>query len=258
VGHGRVGSVAGVRYHRCMPDPTAAIVVVGNEILSGKTEDTNSRFLIRELRELGVRVVRLVVVPDVVDEVATAVRECSARCDHVFTSGGVGPTHDDITLEGVARAFGVPLQRHPQLERVLRDFYGERITESHLRMAQVPEGSELVGRGSWPALCCRNVYVLPGVPELLRRKFSAIRERFRGDAFHLGEVFSSLDEGLLAAILEAVVADFPDVEVGSYPRLVGTEWRVKITLESRDATRVKQARQALLERLPAESLLPPD
>jgi molybdenum cofactor synthesis domain-containing protein len=241
-----------------MPDPTAAIVVVGNEILSGKTEDTNSRFLIKELRELGVRVVRVLVVPDVVDEVAAAVRECSDRCDHVFTSGGVGPTHDDITLLAVARAFDVPLQRHAQLERVLRDFYGERLTESHLRMAQVPAGAELVGRGSWPALCYRNVYVLPGVPELLRRKFASFRDRFRGDAFHLGEVFSSLDEGLLAAILEEVVAAFPDVEVGSYPRLVGTDWRVKITLESRDAARVKLARQALLERLPAESLLPPE
>ncbi|MBI5477658.1 MAG: competence/damage-inducible protein A [Deltaproteobacteria bacterium] len=241
-----------------MPETTAAIVVIGNEILSGKTEDTNSRFLIKELRELGVRVVRLVVVPDAVDEIAAVVRECSERCDHVFTSGGVGPTHDDVTLAGVARAFGVPLQRHPQLERVLREFYGERITERHLRMAEVPEGAELCGRGRWPALCCRNVYVLPGVPDLLHRKFTSLRERFRGDAFHLGEVFSSLDEGLLAAILEEVVAAFPDVEVGSYPRLAGTEWRVKITLESRDAARVKQARLALLERLPAESLLPPE
>jgi molybdenum cofactor synthesis domain-containing protein len=241
-----------------MPDATAAIVVIGNEILSGKIEDTNSRFLLRELRELGVRVVRVVVVPDVIDDIAAAVRECSERCDYVFTSGGVGPTHDDVTLAGVARAFGVPLRRHAHLEGVLREFYGERITESHLRMAEVPEGAELCGRGRWPALSCRNVYVLPGVPDLLHRKFASIRDRFRGDAFHLGEVFTSLDEGLLASMLEEVVSAFPDVEVGSYPRLVGTEWHVKITLESRDATRVRQARQALLERLPAESLLPPE
>jgi molybdenum cofactor synthesis domain-containing protein len=241
-----------------MPDPTAAIVVVGNEILSGKTEDTNSRFLIKELRALGVRVVRLLVVPDVVAEVAAAVRECSHRCDHVFTSGGVGPTHDDITLAGVAQAFDVPLRRHPQLEGVLREAYGARITDAHLRMAELPEGAELVGRSRWPALRCRNVYVLPGVPELLHRKFASIRDLFRGDAFHLGEVFSSLDEGLLAPLLEEVVAAFPDVQIGSYPRLLGATWHVKITLESRDASRVRLARQALLDRLPADSLLPPE
>jgi len=100
--------------------------------------------------------------------------------------------------------------------------------------------------------------MLPGVPELLRRKFASIRESFRGDAFHLGEVFTSLDEGVLAPHLDEVVAAFPDVEVGSYPRLVGEIWRVKVTFESRDAARVQQARQAFLDRLPPGSLLPPD
>jgi molybdenum cofactor synthesis domain-containing protein len=252
-----VGKAAGVRYHLVMPETTAAIVIVGNEILSGKTEDTNSRFLIKELRGLGVRVVRVLVIPDVVAEVAAAVRECSARCDYVFTSGGVGPTHDDITLAGVAEAFGVPLRRHPQLEGVLRDFYGARITDSHLRMAELPDGAELVGGSKWPTLRCRNVYVLPGVPDLLHRKFASVRDLFHGEAFHLGEVFSSLDEGLLAPLLDEVVAAYPDVEVGSYPHLAGATWHVKITFESRDATRMRLARQALLDRLPPDSLLPP-
>ena len=104
-----------------MKIPTAAILVIGDEILSGKTEDQNARLLIGELRELGVALRRIVTIPDDVEEVAVAVRELSARFDHVFTSGGVGPTHDDVTLAGVARAFDVPLVRHPNLEARLND-----------------------------------------------------------------------------------------------------------------------------------------
>jgi len=241
-----------------MSGPTAAIIVVGNEILSGKAEDTNSRFLIAELRGLGVQLQRLVVVPDVLDDVAAVVRECSARFDHVFTSGGVGPTHDDLTFAAVARAFDVPLRRHAALEAVLREAYGARLTEPHLRMADLPDGAELVGGGRWPAVRCRNVYVLPGVPEFFRRKFASIRERFTASPFHVREVITSLDEGLLAPHLDRVVEAFPDVAVGSYPRLVGERWRVKVILESRDETRAAAARAALLATLPPESVLPAD
>src|SRR6185295_11165793 len=107
--------------------PTAAIIVVGDEILSGKFVEENAAYLITELRRLGVAVRRVEYIPDVLDEIAAAVRGASARYDHVFTSGGVGPTHDDLTMEGVARAFGVKVVRHPELERLLRGFYGERL-----------------------------------------------------------------------------------------------------------------------------------
>src|SRR5262245_23239096 len=108
---------------------TAAVVVIGDEILSGKYADENASYLVRELRELGVALRKIVVIPDVVEEIAETVRACAARYDHVFTSGGVGPTHDDLTMEGVARAFGVGVVRHPELEAMLRAFYGDRLQE---------------------------------------------------------------------------------------------------------------------------------
>src|SRR5262245_478184 len=107
------------------PVPTAAILVIGDEILSGKTEEQNARLLISELRELGVALKRIAVIPDEIDEVAAAVYDLSSRFDHVFTSGGVGPTHDDVTILGVARAFDTPIVRHPDLERKIKSFFGE-------------------------------------------------------------------------------------------------------------------------------------
>src|SRR5215475_7229293 len=164
-----------------MSVPTAAILVIGDEILSGKTEDKNARLLIGELRELGVALRRILVIPDDVDEVAAAVRDLTNRFNHIFTSGGVGPTHDDVTIVGVARAFNVPIIRHPELERRIKSYFGAEVDESRLRMADIPEGSELIDAPElrWPLLSCKNVYILPGVPEHFSRKFLAIRERFR-------------------------------------------------------------------------------
>ena len=176
---------------------SAGIILIGDEILSGKVEDENARFLITELRELGVSLRQIIVIPDVLDEIAAAVREFSARFDHVFTSGGVGPTHDDLTMEGVARAFDTRVHRHPQLEQMLRRHYGERLEERNLRMAEVPEGITLSGT-EWPVMAMRNVYILPGIPDIFRAKFKSIRERFRGDPFYLRCVFTSDEEGRIA------------------------------------------------------------
>src|SRR5215470_622925 len=164
-----------------MSAPTAAIVVIGDEILSGKFADENAAHLIRELRELGVALRRIEVIPDEIEEIGQTVRAASERYDHVFTSGGVGPTHDDVTIEAIARAFGVGVVRHPILEGMLRAYYGSRLEERNLRMAEVPEGAEMIiaDAPSWPVTSFRNIYILPGVPVIFRRKFAAIRERFR-------------------------------------------------------------------------------
>ena len=236
-----------------MPAPTAAIVVIGDEILSGKFADENAAYLIRELRELGVALRRIEVIPDVLDDIAAAVRAASARHDHVFTSGGVGPTHDDVTIEGIARAFAVRVVRHPTLEELLRGYYGARLEERNLRMAEVPEGAEMIpaDHPSWPVTCFRNIYILPGVPAIFRRKFGAIRERFRAAPFFVRRVYCMAEEGAIAPTLDAVVADFPGVAVGSYPRFDATDFRVLVTLESKDEARVAAAAAALVERLPA-------
>jgi molybdenum cofactor synthesis domain-containing protein len=232
---------------------TASLVLIGNEILSGKIADANAPYLCRELRELGVDVRRISVIPDEVDVIAAEIAACARGWDFVFTSGGVGPTHDDVTMEGVARALGVPVVRHPELVALLRRYYGDRLTETHLKMAEVPEGAQLVADEAvrFPTIVAGNVYILPGVPEIFRQKFQAIRERFRDQPYHLKNVFVSIGEGTLADYLNALLREFPALLLGSYPELANPEYRVKVTLESRDAGYLAQALGALLSRLPA-------
>src|SRR6476661_5014343 len=145
---------------------TAGIVVIGDEILSGTFADENASFLIRELRSLGVDLRRITVIPDVLEDIADTVPWCATRFDLVFTSGGVGPTHDDVTMAGIARGFGVGVARHPELERRVRAYWGDKLAEANLRLAEIPDGAELVfGKDTtWPVVCMRNVYILPGVP----------------------------------------------------------------------------------------------
>lgn len=235
---------------------TAAILIIGNEILSGKVDDENARYLLHELRGLGVAVGRVEIVPDVEDDIASSVRALSARFDHVFTSGGVGPTHDDVTLPAVAAAFDMPVVRHPELEALLRRSYGDRLHERDLRMADVPAGARLEsgpgGPGSiWPVVVVRNVWVLPGVPSIFRRKFEAVRELFRAAPIYGRALYSREGEGSIAAVLDGVVADFPGVEIGSYPHLDAPDYRVKITVDGRDRVAVTAAADALAERLGA-------
>jgi len=233
---------------------TAGIILVGNEILSGKIEDANAAYLCRELRALGVDVGRITVIPDEVRLIADEVAAFSRAFDVVFTSGGVGPTHDDVTIEGVARAMGVPVVRDPYLVELLERYYRGRVTEAALRMAEIPEGAELVGGETvrFPTILMRNVYVLPGVPEIFRAKFEALRERFRDQPIHLRNVFVSIGEGTLADFLNRLLEDFPLLQLGSYPEFSNPEYKVKVTLESRDRGYVEQALADFLARLPAD------
>ena len=221
----------------------AAVVIIGNEILSGKFADENARFLIGELRDLGVALGRISVIPDDIDDIAETVPRCAARFDAVFTSGGVGPTHDDVTMAGLARGFSTRVVRHPVLEELLRQYYGDRMSDSHLRLAEVPEGAELVyGEDSaWPVLAYRNVYILPGVPSLFRRKFLSIRERFRSRPFFIARIYVMADETTIAPDLNRLVVAHPQVSFGSYPRFDETEYRVLLTVESQDRAEVMSA-----------------
>jgi molybdenum cofactor synthesis domain-containing protein len=236
---------------------TAGIILIGNEILSGKIVDANASYLCRELRTLGVDVRRIVVVPDEVGVIAGAVAAFSGEFDHVFTSGGVGPTHDDVTIAGVARAMGVRVVRHPDLVALLETYYRGKVTDAHLRMSEVPEGAQLLGGDAlrFPAVVVRNVHVLPGVPEIFRQKFEAIRERFRGEPILLRNVYVRMGEGTLADYLNRLLADFPQVLLGSYPEFSNPEYRVKVTLESRDGAYLERALAAFLDRLPADTVV---
>ncbi|MBI4246387.1 MAG: competence/damage-inducible protein A [Candidatus Rokubacteria bacterium] len=236
---------------------TAGIVLVGNEILSGKIADANATYLCRELRGLGVDVRRIAVIPDEVETIGIEVATMSDAFDVVFTSGGVGPTHDDVTMEGVARGLGVGVVRHPALVAVLGQVYGSALNDARLKMAEVPAGAELVGGESlsFPAIAVRNVYILPGVPEIFRQKFEALRERFRGDPFHLRNVYVRIGEGTLAEHLNELLREFPALLLGSYPEFSNLEYRVKVTLESKDGAYVQGALERFLERLPADAVV---
>jgi molybdenum cofactor synthesis domain-containing protein len=237
-----------------LPGPTAAIVIIGEEILSGKVEEENARYLVQELRALGVQVRRIEFLPDIESEIATSVRALSERFDHVFTSGGVGPTHDDVTLPAVASAFQMPLHRHPDLELLIRRALGSEMHDRELRMADIPEGARLIygdppDPTRWPVVVVHNVFILPGVPQIFRRKFDGLRSRLRAGPIFTRALYSREGEGPIAAALDAVVAEFPDVTVGSYPRLDAPDHKVKITLDGRDLATVERALHRLRERL---------
>jgi molybdenum cofactor synthesis domain-containing protein len=233
--------------------PTAGIVIIGDEILSGKFVEENAAFLIGELRALGVDLRRITVVPDVLDDIATQVTEAAGRYDHVFTSGGVGPTHDDITMAAIAHGFGTTVTRHPELEAKVRGYWKDQLADANLRLADVPAGAELVyGTGDvWPVVSYRNVYILPGVPVLFRRKFLEIRDRFRSEPVTAARLYLDIEEGELAPHLDAVVAAHPSVRVGSYPRFSERDFRVLATLEGASAGEVGAAFEALALRLGA-------
>jgi molybdenum cofactor synthesis domain-containing protein len=236
---------------------TAGIVLIGNELLSGKVVDANASYLCRELRSLGVEVRKIAVVPDEVDLIANEVREFSRAYDVVFTSGGVGPTHDDVTMEGVARAIGVPVVRDPRLVALIERYAKGRVNEARLRMADVPEGAELIHAENlmFPAVVARNVHILPGVPEIFRQKFEALKEQFRDAPFFLTSVFLDMREGTLAEYLNELLRRHPDLMLGSYPEFSNPEYKVKVTLESKDRDLMERAVGELLSRLPPGSIV---
>jgi FAD synthetase len=236
--------------------PSAGILIIGNEILSGKVADANSPYFCRELRPLGVDVERIVTIPDEIPTIAREVREMSEAYDLVLTSGGIGPTHDDLTIEGVAAAFGLAIEHSESIEARIHRATGEELNESQRKMAQVPAGATLLDGGDlwFPLVVVRNVYIFPGVPELLRKKFASARDLFRGVPFVLRRVYVKSRESDIAASLHALLGEFPELLLGSYPRLDEESFHVMLTLESRDQAYVERALGSLLARLPATAI----
>jgi molybdenum cofactor synthesis domain-containing protein len=236
---------------------TAGIIIIGDEILSGKVHDSNSFFLVSELRKLGVSVMRISVIPDDVDTIGREAVAFSKEYDYVFTSGGIGPTHDDVTMKGIARGFGVKLMSNEALEGTFRTRYGDAVNEAMLKMTEVPEGAGLIEIGDkrFPVICFRNIYIFPGIPEYLREKFTSIRDRFRCAAFYLKRIFLNAEESEIAAALNAAVEESGAVAFGSYPVLDNPEYKIIVTAESRSEERLIEAVNKLVHRLPAEKIV---
>ena len=235
---------------------TAGIVIIGNEVLSGKTRDTNSHFFCTELRQLGVELQKISTIQDDIEIIGKEVAAFSDRFDYVFTSGGVGPTHDDVTIEGVAHGLGVRVVRHPDIERRMRQRLGDQVNEARLRMANVPEGATLlVTEAPFAAIVkIRNIYIFPGIPRILEERFHAIKETFRDTPYYLKNVFVRYGEGIIASILNDLLVNFPNLMLGSYPVLDLPEYKVKVTLESKDSDYLEQALRALIASLPPDAV----
>lgn len=237
---------------------SAAALIVGNELLSGKVHETNLIELARTLRALGVELRRVVMLPDDVEAVAREALALSQEHDVVFTSGGVGPTHDDRTVEAIARAFGVPVVTHQRLATIIEQAWGEACTEAHLLMARVPEGAELAEspEAEWPTPVMRNVFILPGVPEAFRSKLLTVRRWVKGPRPFISKAaFTRLDESELKALLDAVVGAHPAVDVGSYPRWFDPTYKTKITFDGKDEVLVEAALRDFAARLPPDALV---
>jgi len=237
---------------------TAGILIIGNEILSGKIHDENAPFLLKELRELGVDVERVYTIPDVVGVIAEDVARFSRDYAYVITTGGVGPTHDDVTMEGVAQAFGRRLAQSAEMSEMLRKaMRGKEPNPSQLKMCTLPEGAELINTPDlwFPLVRVENVYVFPGIPRLLQSKFTAMRHVFKGRPFYLRRIFMSCIESDVAQQLHDLLDDFPDLALGSYPKVGDEDHRTLLTLESRDQGYVDRAVESLVAMIPAADVV---
>ncbi len=231
---------------------TAAALIIGNEILSGKIADTNTTLLAQALFDLGIELRRVVVCPDEVETIGRDLSELRSAHDLVFTSGGVGPTHDDVTIDGVAASFGRPVVRSVAVEKMIRQYYGDRATDAHLRMANMPEGAEMIrsSEAPWPTVVIENVYVLPGVPEIFELKLADLHKRLdEGYEFHSQAVYTLCDEGEIASLLQRIADAFPGVMVGSYIKWRAEDYRTKLTFDGTEPNAVAKAADMLVEAL---------
>jgi molybdenum cofactor synthesis domain-containing protein len=203
--------------------PTAAVVIIGNEILSGRTRDVNLNTIARKLLPLGIPVVESRIVRDEEAEIVEAVNALRARVTYVFTTGGIGPTHDDITAGSIAKAFDLPLERHPAAAAILAAYYTDKnLNPERLGMAEMPRGAVLIANpvSVIPGFRIENVYVLAGVPEVMQAMLDTVAHELRhGPCLHTVTVNCALTEGVLAGDLSTVAGRFPDLEIGSYPSL---------------------------------------
>jgi molybdenum cofactor synthesis domain-containing protein len=226
---------------------TACVLVIGNEILSGRTKDANLPWLAEQLNAVGVRLMEARVIPDVEETIIRTLNEVRHKFDYVFTTGGIGPTHDDITAECVAKAFGVPLIQHPEALARLKSHYANPadLNPMRLRMANTPEGATLIDNpvSRAPGFQIGNVYVMAGVPKIMQAMFDSIKHRLKGGMPMLSRtVRADLPEGRLAEGLAALQGRYADLEMGSYPAFrLGSGPSTAIVIRGTDAARVAGA-----------------
>jgi molybdenum cofactor synthesis domain-containing protein len=219
---------------------TAAVLVIGDEILSGRTRDINSGYIAHYLAQIGVETREMRVVPDEEEEIVAAVNALRGKYDYLFTTGGIGPTHDDITADGVAKAFGVALLEDPRaIALLLQWIKPEDLNEARRRMARIPQGAELVANpiSKAPGFWIGNVIVMAGVPSIMQAMLDDVAPKLARGAKILSEILDThgLPEGAYAADLGDLAKTMPEVSIGSYPKLSEGRFMNQIVLRTRDA-----------------------
>lgn len=236
-----------------MANPTAAMLVIGDEILSGRTRDSNMHYLAKELTKRGIDLCEVRMVPDDRAAIVAAVRELSAAWDNVFTSGGIGPTHDDITAEAVAEAMDAPIGIRDDARALLAAHYerqGSALNEARLRMARIPDGACLIDNpiSAAPGFSLKNVHVLAGVPQVFEAMVASVLPGLTGGAPLLSQsVRIERGEGDIAGPLSELADSFPDLGFGSYPYIQNGVYGANVVVRGTDAGRVDAAVRALAD-----------
>ncbi|WP_417804511.1 competence/damage-inducible protein A [Thalassospira lucentensis] len=234
-----------------MSDPVrACLIIIGNEILSGRTHDKNLPYLAEELNTLGVRLAETRVIPDIEQTIIDTVNECRAAFDYVFTTGGIGPTHDDITSECVAKAFGVAIELNADAHALLKSHYEnpEDLNEARLRMAHIPVGAELIDNpiSKAPGFRMENVYVMAGVPMIMQAMFQGIKHQLVGGKPMVSRsVGGYIPEGAIAKVLAEIQGDFPKTDIGSYPFLREGKLGTTLVVRGENPDEVNQASERI-------------
>ena len=233
---------------------TAALIVIGDEILSGRTHDRNIAQVASWLQVQGIRLMEVRVVPDVEERIAEAVNALRTAHDYLFTTGGIGPTHDDITVDAVAKALGLPVVVHPEARRILEDYYSTRggITEARLRMARVPEGAELIPNkmSGAPGIKIGNVFLMAGVPHIAAQMLDALTGTLEGGAPLLSETVGCwVAESEVADLLREVEQAHPECQIGSYPFFREGKVGANFVIRSTDPQALKSCVDGLCQAL---------
>jgi len=230
-----------------MPNPTAAMIVIGDEILSGRTRDSNMHHLSGQLTEAGIDLKEVRVIGDEVDTIISAVRAMAASYDHVFTSGGIGPTHDDITANCIAAAFGVSIDVRDDARAILAAHYaksGTELNEARLRMARIPEGASLIDNpvSAAPGFTLQNVHVMAGVPSVFQAMVQSVLPTLTGGAPLISKTLRiERGEGDIAGPLGALAVAFPDLSMGSYPFQKDGKYGAHIVIRGNDDAQIDDA-----------------
>jgi len=226
-------------------EPTAILILTGNELLTGKIEDANGKFVIKKSRVLGLRLIGLFIIPDTVEHIAAMIRQVKQIPDvsFIFVSGGIGPTHDDVTLEGIAKALEKKLELDAQFENALRRLYADHWNENLTKMAKIPESAELLWEDKlvFPVIKIENIYCFPGSPKFFARSFDAVSARFAvGHKFFTAKIETTLEEQEIAKILDSLQKTNPELLIGSYPQYEKNWWTL-VTIDGTSKDKIDKA-----------------